>query len=357
MKYFFRAFGAALILFLSQGVAFADIDRAYCLAGDYSSVCSGLDLADPSQKQQCDARQEQEKSDCEAYLDSWASNWEALSGFLAKLFSEHLEFIFAAIAALFAAAAAYFRNRFEELRKRLFDPFIKRLPEYKTIGANVLLVGIGGVGKTSIIRALCGSTSINPAAATASNKLYSIAHEFDMKERDVTQRRLFRVFISDHVGQNFGTVPETPFYKEMKFADLPKCLVFVVDLFPVDDGHGENNLYDTFDEDRVAEHLSVYHKELVSVITNGLPAGSMIILFINKLDKLKNISPDQISKAKELFSPLIDLLGSIRGAELRVLVGSAATGQSIAGCEVVAGNVTHPSLYQALVDVAVSVNG
>lgn len=337
------------VLFLHADPVFA-ASEAFCEKGVMTDICTeeGLDPGTP----QCLTRIAEVAIECQnlpgGALDSikgffdgiMSTDWNALNTALTSL----LLFV--------GGMLTYTRTRLSRVYTWLIDPQIKERP-LESHAVNVILVGDGGTGKTSIIQALSGSPDANPAAATAENALYSIAQETNVEAGESVRRRLIRTYISDHVGQNFGSIYETAFFKNHDLSVYPQCLVIVVDLF-FPDKYGENLRYDAPDESRVEEQKNVYTDKQIQQLTALLKPGSKIILFINKVDKIKSDISKAIDTAKEVYDPLIQSLQRTKGAELSVVVGSARMGIGVTGHNDTKNGPIFPTIYHEIAGIAKS---
>ncbi|MEO9894789.1 MAG: GTPase domain-containing protein [Paracoccaceae bacterium] len=343
----------ASTLFIIAGAAFAqEMTISYCQSADFSAACT--ESEDPAI---CTRKQNDLAQNCLEFLDQSSVKLKIVwNNFLASI-SPYFEELLGAIALFFAAAATYFRTALAKLRAKIFDPLIRRAADVSTLGLNVLVIGKGGSGKTSVIKALAGSDEINPNVSNAINAFYSVSHEMDTVEASVVNRRVLRLYFSDHVGQDFASIKETAYFKERKLEGLPKTIIFVVDLFDTDEAYGEDGVFDQVDKKRVQDHIRVYSPELLDIVTSGLPHKATIFLFINKIDKLA-VPLNQIEKiCLDAYKPLIQRLGNVPGSHLKVVAGSAETGQSVMGARSGASQGGTWLLYEGLSSAAKKIEG
>lgn len=334
-------------LFISTTAFAQGLSIAYCQAEVFTDACS-----DGEEATTCTPKVNERAAECSAFLDTTSVKWEiAWDNFRAQI-ADYINEILGTIALFFAAAAAYFKTALSRLKSRIFDPLIRRAADISTSGLNVLVVGKGGSGKTSLIKALAGSSEINPNVANAINEFYSISHEIDTVKQDVVNRKVLRFYFSDHVGQDFSTIPETAYFQEKKLGNLPKAIIFVVDLFDTGEAYGVDALYQAPDPARIAAHTDVYIPEMLDMITRGLQNEATIFLFINKTDKL-DLPFSQIERlCLDAYDDLINRLRAIPGTELKVVVGSAESGQSVMGAKVGPSNLGSSVLYEGVAGAA-----
>lgn len=339
-----------VIIFGMPSAAIGEVTLKYCKAADFTDVCA--DLSNPADPTACEPRKTARALECADLQESWWGIWDKIKTGVARIVSEQITLILGGIASFFAVAAAFFKKRLNAISKRVFNPLIQVTPKYETLAVNVLVVGKGGTGKTSIVRALSGSEDVNPAISTPENNLYSIAHEVDHISNNIGFTRVLRIYMSDHVGQDFGSISETAFFDEDKLDNLPKCIIFVADIFPPDENYGEDKLFNEPNLERVQQHCDTFHADMIRTITGKLRTGSKIVLFINKLDKLRVRNGATHSNILKAFDALIDELRQVRGAELIVVLGSATTGQGIMGCQVDHLENQYKNLYETIVETA-----
>lgn len=333
------------VFFLSCSNAVAQ-DYQYCKKADFSDRCVAANAND---ELTCAPIRAAAAADCTAYMESVPGKMSAL---FYDLVDQAVTAISGALVLLLGGLAVFFRKQAANLKKRLLDPFFAKSTRYESLGLNVLMVGKGGSGKTSLIRALSGSEDANPNRKTTSNALYSLAHEVTVKVAAGEKRRLLRIFMSDHVGQDFATISQTAFYKREELAPLPKCIVFVVDIFPANERFGEDRKFAKPNEERIATLDGVFNEDSIRQITGAIEQAATIVLFINKLDKLTEIGEKTDSLVKGLYTDLIERLRTIPG-EVFVIAGSAKTGLRIVGSDVDGGGPrSELTLYGVLLGAA-----
>lgn len=337
------------------------ITRAYCQAPgqDFVSQCDGLDLT--VAQAECDTRKALARQQCDVLSRDWGG---ALLEEIGKKQGEIIAAAAGVVAAALLLALAFLNNtlrnqlqritgQLQNIKRGLADPFLDPLPIYESFAVNAMVVGKGGAGKTSIIRALSASDRADPTSITATNLLFSIALEVTIgSDEKSTHRRLTRIFMSDHVGQDPATILKAEFYTNPRLGHLPKCLVIVVDLFPPQGLLSPKDGADTFDNTRIASTLQTFTPEHVRVITAPLSPGDQIVLFINKIDMLKSLTAGQQQAARSAYLPLAELLRGVGGARFSMIVGSADLGWGITGAR---ADPDEPNLLAVLCRAAVPV--
>lgn len=243
----------------------------------------------------------------------------------------------AGISLLALAVIAWLGKHYSELRKRLAGPRFELPKTQSDSYQRILLLAIGGTGKTQLVRSLFGYSdkhkeAPDPRVSTQGLRLYTLNHEVtsgdhasvcrleieDYRGQDITQ-------ISQHVSQQSHDPKALPF----------TSVILMVDLFETDEYRNEEDselpepVEDEPNTDRVGEHKRVWTNELLKAIISPLPRklGS-VFLIINKLDLLKDsLSPQKINGVRKRYQPLLDvLMNSIPGVKPEIIFASAAKG-------------------------------
>ena len=283
---------------------------------------------------------------------------------------EFFETLFGSIAAQATAIAAAFasvlvaallalltRWRIElgRLRERYIDPLHGKLPHLDQYAVNAMVVGVGGSGKTSIIRSLSACEEADPEIKTAVNQTYAIVNEVSVKGKDgELYRRVNRIYIDDHVGQQMASIFDTEMARRRGVDKINRCLIVVVDLFDVVDGDNGPLTRTAFDRRRIAKNLAVYTDGFIQILTSFLNDGDRFVVFINKIDGLQEVTLQAVEDAKAAYRPLTDKLYAVSGRKTSVVVGSAMRGLGLVSSD--ASGAPH-SLLSILVRSASKLNG
>jgi len=265
----------------------------------------------------------------------------------------------AAVAGLVVAGllALLTRWRIElgKLRERYIDPLHGKLPHLDQYAVNAMVVGLGGSGKTSIIRSLSACEEADPEIKTAVNQTYTIVNEVSVKGKGgELYRRVNRIYIDEHVGQQMASIFDTDMARRRGLDKINRCLIIVVDLFEVTDSDNRPLTRTAFDKRRIAKNLNLYNEGFVQILTTFLNDGDKFVVFINKIDGLQDITEQAVEEAKAAYKPLIDRLRAVNGRKTMVVVGSAMRGLGLVSSD--ASGAPH-SLLSILVRSASKMDG
>ena len=268
----------------------------------------------------------------------------------------HYEKIAGVLIAGLLALLALLKTKLERVRrsasealKRLADPFLGENFEYDSRALNVILVGEGGSGKTTLIHSLTAAPEAVPAIATDSISTYSLVQEMTVTIKNKTVRRLFRIFIDDYVGQRFvDALNHTDINRRLDKVPAT-LLVIVVDLFKYEKSK-QGQLRQKIDPKRVKDQLAAYHDNVVQLLLDRASSSKHIVLFINKIDMISPMTPEIFQAAEKAYEELINTLNDVRGKQLHVIVGSARAGIGVVGYD--EGHVDQKSLLQVMHDAS-----
>ncbi len=205
---------------------------------------------------------------------------------------------------------------------------------------SIMMIGLGGSGKTTLSRRICGDMNKDPSAQTEEFQLFDGVIENGGQKYDY--------YVSDYRGQNVGSlitgfiaqqlVERSPF----RFGHV-NSLILVVDILestddlinvpPVD--HPKTP---KIESERVAENIAQWNRTALDAIFGMHTIDSLkyVCLFINKKDRLESWSPAVEQQILDAYKPLSDdlerrcsydggNLGERRYAVFDTFIGSAAT--------------------------------
>lgn len=206
---------------------------------------------------------------------------------------------------LLTTISAWFMKRISGLKKRLAGPrFNLPLKSEERIN-RVLLVGIGGSGKTTFIRSVTNHPDANPRIKTGSVKTYSMVHELTTGGTSIVNR----IDVDDYRGQNFGDVVGENMLRAAKGDLTPiNSIVIIVDTIPPP--NREHQVPDITNQvvlARVAENIDAWNDQILDTLFS-LAKGRIeyLCLFVNKADILTR-RPFHLWKPilLRLYDPLI----------------------------------------------------
>jgi len=301
---------------------------------------------------QCDALRTSKQAACQAISASGVWYNRLLEFLLPKIENNLFELFATLLVLALAASTAFFKRVSARLGKRIGDPFFKRSVSFENHGLNIIVVGEGKSGKTTIIHTLSGSDDANPEVSTDEYATYTLVHEINVVSTGRNKRDVYRLYFDDYVGQRFDSAVNNPLLDLRRKVIPASVLMIVVDVFL--DRPPANGV---FDLKRIREQNDFYTNEgILQILIRLLGSGKQIILFINKIDMA--VAPPNINLselAKEKYKPIIDALSRIRGKQLSVIAGSAKTGQGVVGYD--GGIDSNRSLFKVILDATETFNG
>jgi GTPase SAR1 family protein len=203
---------------------------------------------------------------------------------------------------------------------------------------SIIVVGLGGCGKTTLINRLSGNHRADPQVQTSDYHLFSWSEQSDGVEPK------FTYYMADYKGQNIGTLIKG-LITEQKIPYSPmtwgavNSLIFVVDIAePYDkDNQTESSTLkvEKFWEERVKYNINQWSATALDTIfgfttkpSNNPNLNSLkyVCLFVNKIDLLPNME-DEIRRE---YKVLNDALRSrCSGLKFELLLGSADKGTAV----------------------------
>gem|GEM_PF-5064476 len=225
---------------------------------------------------------------------------------------------------MLGAILAWLTNKLKKLSRRLSGPRFS-LPKRSIESVNqVLLIGLGGSGKTSLIQKITAHPDAEPRIKSADFKTYSLVHEITKEE----EQHVCRIDIDDYRGQNVGQVIKKWIDRKLIDEDhYAQSLIIIVDIFSPFSPTDTISSSAVISSDRVAQHIHEWSDNalgaVMEVSSNSHVIYKYICLFINKSDLLIPWNTDSEQIVKDAFKPLIDIIARrSAGALFEVIVGS-----------------------------------
>ncbi|WP_125932093.1 GTPase domain-containing protein [Thiosocius teredinicola] len=321
------------------------LEKTTCPKGAFPEICAGV------QSDNLDIIN-QIKTHCDEIEEP-----KSINSIIVDSLKPYKDELIAAIIAVLLAALASLKVRMHRLAEsakiaisRLAYPLFEEYESYDSRALNIVLIGEGGSGKTTLIRALSGAPEAAPDIATDDISTYSLVQEVTVENDNSKKRRLFRLYIDDYVGQNFiRALKDESINSRLK--SIPSAFpVIVVDLFPKTTEQNGNR-FKTFDQDRIDYQLSIYNDVVIQLAMSRSIGTKDIVLFINKIDKLQSVTEKSKKNAEEAYSLLIEKLKDIRGKRVHVIAGSAQNGLGVVGYS--EGNNEDRSLLEIIHDICI----
>lgn len=204
---------------------------------------------------------------------------------------------------------------------------------------SIMMLGLGGAGKTTLSRRICGDMKKDPSEQTEIFKLF--------EGNGVSNGNKFDYYVSDYRGQNVGSlikgfvqqqlVERSPF----RFNDV-NTLILVVDIIAPDPAlenksASEHPKVKSVETDRIQENISQWNRTALDAIFGMHTINSLryVCLFVNKKDRLESWNLETEKKITNAYASLAaDLerrcyfedenLGKQQYAVFDMLIGSAA---------------------------------
>lgn len=225
------------------------------------------------------------------------------------------------------------RKRADYLQSRLTGPRYSPTPIQEDRYCRILLLGIGGTGKTELIKTMMSfpgddAYGPNPRMSTGDTKLYSMVNA--MVYGDTT--KIVHIDIDDYRGQNQGQfladLQERGAESQARPVD---AIVLIVDLFPPPKDNGDiQRPRDAFSKKRVQHHETEWSlTALQSWLGFAGDEWKYFCLFINKVDLVSPLTQPKLKAIKKAFAPLSARSKTRRDVEYDVIVGSAKEGTGV----------------------------
>ena len=218
-----------------------------------------------------------------------------------------------------------------------------KIPDNESANS-IIVLGLSGSGKTSLINKITGDPNANPDISTDRYELFSKLTEYPHFNPNGRQISRCKLYLSDYPGQTALAELISGFIEQQSIPFSPMRFGYVNSLILIVDLISPPNLPDEvvpqqqeFDEQRIQDNIHKWNEQALSAVFGLLPSNSSlkyICLFINKVDLLSENRPPQneiLQKYDILYQRLVKM--KPRGVYLRRLVGSGITGENVSTLE------------------------
>lgn len=189
---------------------------------------------------------------------------------------------------------------------------------------SIITVGVGGTGKTTLIKNLFAEEQANPKIATSKYQKYTSVNDN------------YRYYVADYSGQNILTLiqgllrEQKQPYSPMNFESINSIILIVDVAEAAQPGRltDQDELKNSWKE-RVRSHVEQWSETALDAIFGLATSNSLkyVCLFINKADLFPELKQQEIV---DEYQQLIDKLAPrCRGIEFDYFVGSAKQGTGI----------------------------
>ena len=252
--------------------------------------------------------------------------------------------VITAIGSIIAASVQTKKNNYLKDRLKGFWLPSKIPPNSKR--NSIIIVGLGGVGKTQLIRTLLRDDSVRPGHDERLDELYSdkspqktegysIHHgEFTPKGENC----IYYLYVSDYCGQNLGNLirlfitQQTVPYSPMKYGWI-NTLILMVDI--AEPPEKQTWVIDKeprpLDIDRLQLNIDMWSELALNAIFGLLTIEiNYVCIFVNKIDLISDDRRQTESLIIEKLTPFLEKVQRRSGnAEVEIIIGSALTGEGI----------------------------
>jgi GTPase SAR1 family protein len=225
------------------------------------------------------------------------------------------------------------KERVEYLERRLSGPRFMATPQQEDRYCRMLLLGIGGVGKTHLIKSMMAAPGgedyvPDPRVSTGTAKSYSLINAIVSGDNT----KVVHVDVDDYRGQNQGELLR---YLTERGADgklhAVTAIVLVVDLFsPPDRDAPLQRTRPDWSASRVAKNNEEWSSAALQPwLDLAGDEWKYFCLFVNKLDLLRPLTNERIRDIEKEYDSLLQRAKQSRGVRYKIIVGSARRGTGV----------------------------
>lgn len=234
------------------------------------------------------------------------------------------------------------RSKIRKIRRSYQQPYQVPTKDKRNI---TLLIGLGGTGKTNLIKTLLDNEKANPKEKTENFDIYYSTYNSGVMEE--TGRRTTRqnsseqykywLFISDYKGQNLGSLISA-FILQQKREYSPlaygyiNSLILVVDLWSPKRKQSDPDIYpqDHMDMERIRTNIEQWNETALDAVFGLLTKElKYVCLFINKVDLMSARGLDKDQSYIDAYDEIKTKMNKRYGDKIEVLLGSAQNGTNV----------------------------
>lgn len=204
---------------------------------------------------------------------------------------------------------------------------------------SILLIGLGGTGKTSLIKALLNNHEANPNEKTENFEIYK-GDRLSIKSNQEknTENNRFWFYIADYKGQNIGQLVRSFIVQQKKpYSPLAygyvTSLILIVDLFPPKDDVDDEDIKRQvkYNDARIKEHLLQWNDTALDAIFGLLTSELRYVnIFVNKVDLISDRKFEADERILKTYKDLEQKIKKRSGrATVKTYLGSARAGTSV----------------------------
>ena len=262
-----------------------------------------------------------------------------INSMLLDLFRE-LSLVFGSAIVTYLVENYFSRRKIKEIRRSYLEPYQVPTTDRRNI---ILLIGLGGTGKTALIRSLLDNEEASPEERTGSFDIYYSTytsgkiHDSTWNSKQQKMQLKYWFFIADYIGQNLGTLirgfiqQQKREYSPLAFGYV-NSLILVVDLWPPKKNRNDPPILpqSSADKDRIETNIAQWNDTAIDAVFGLLTEEiEYVCLFINKVDLMTDRDPGSDEFYIHAFDAIKERLNKRCGDKVEVLLGSAKDGKEI----------------------------
>ena len=204
-----------------------------------------------------------------------------------------------------------------------------------------MMIGLGGVGKTSLIRSLFENDDAKPEIRTEHYTEYRLDLRVKQKKKPAARAlwpfangRRYSLFVGDYRGQNLGQLvgefvaQQKEAYRAMSYGYV-NSLILVIDVLPPTRTVPASKP----DVTRMNYHTRQWSETALDGIFGLLTEDTLryVCLFVNKVDMIPDSQSTVVEDRVAALRSRLERKAKENSAEFRVVMGSALKGHGVTG--------------------------